>query len=100
MATFRPTPQRALQLLDPTKIATRKEIRKPPVDRNTVIQGSIRDPTSNAYKDFRFKQGVRLRKALQFLTHGRDIFAYHNVRTNQVVYSLTRYLEVCLPLYV
>jgi Tat protein secretion system quality control protein TatD with DNase activity len=37
---------------------------------------------------------VRLQKALNAITHGKNIFVYHNVRTKQVVYSLTRYLEV------
>lgn len=40
------------------------------------------------------RESVRLQKALNSISHGKHIFAYHNVRTKQVVYSLTRYLEV------
>ncbi|RJE23731.1 hypothetical protein PHISCL_03924 [Aspergillus sclerotialis] len=90
MATTKTIPQ---IVLDPTKIGTWNLVRKPPIDRNTVIQGRVRNPASNAFKDYQIKEGIRLRKALQYLTHGRDIFVYHNIRTNQVVYSLTRYLQ-------
>lgn len=81
--------------LDPTKIGIWKLVRKPPIHQDTTIQGRTRTPGSNAFKEHQFREGVRLRKALQFITNGRNIFAYHNMRTNQVVYSLTRYLEVC-----
>ena len=96
MATTKPIPK---IVLDPTKIGTWNLVRKPPIDPNTVIQGIVRNPASNAFKDHQIKEGIRLRKALQYLTHGRDIFVYHNIRTNQVVYSLTRYLQVCIPLF-
>ena len=82
------------KILDPTKIGTWNIVRYPPVENKTVIQGKPREQNSNAFLTHRWKEGVRLRKALKALTHGKDIFVYHNLRTNQVVYSLTRYLEV------
>ncbi|KAJ5279620.1 hypothetical protein N7478_004992 [Penicillium angulare] len=82
------------KILDSTKLASlSKFIRKPPIDPKTTIQGKIRDPNSNAFKEYAKREGLRLQKALNAITHGKDIFVYHNVRTKQVVYSLTRYLE-------
>ena len=88
----------AIKFLDPTKIGGWKLVVKPPIGEAPVLQGKTRDPASNAAKDHQMKEGVRLRRALQAMTHGRDIFVYHNIRTNQVVYSLTRYLQVCLSI--
>lgn len=82
------------KILDPTKIGTWNIVRRPPLDTKTPIQGRIRAPISAAYKTHQLKEGIRLRKALKAMTHGKNIFVYHNMRTNQVVYSLTRYLEV------
>ncbi|KAH8705321.1 transcriptional regulation of mitochondrial recombination-domain-containing protein [Talaromyces proteolyticus] len=79
--------------LDPTKIPSWSLVRYPPVDPKTVIQGKPRNPASVAYKEYQKLEGARLRKALNRITHGRNIFVYNNLRTNQVVYSLTRYLE-------
>lgn len=81
------------KILDPTKIGTWNIIRRPPIENHSVIQGKAREQNSNAFKTHQFKEGVRLRKALNAITHGKNIFVYHNIRTNQVVYSLTRYLE-------
>ncbi|KAF7589263.1 hypothetical protein BBP40_004521 [Aspergillus hancockii] len=81
------------KILDPTKIGTWNIIRRPPVENHSLIQGKPREQNSNAFKTHQFKEGVRLRKALNAITHGKNIFVYHNIRTNQVVYSLTRYLE-------
>lgn len=86
--------KRFQKILDPTKIGTWNIVRRPPVENHTVIQDKPREQNSNAFKTHQFKEGVRLRKAINALTHGKNIFAYHNIRTNQVVYSLTRYLEV------
>jgi Transcriptional regulation of mitochondrial recombination len=80
--------------LDSTKIAASHLVRYPPVPTTTVIQGKPRDAYSKAYRSFQKQEGARLRKALNRITHGRNIFVYNNLRTNQVVYSLTRYLEV------
>lgn len=88
--------QRIQQVLDPTKIATLSIVRLPPIPQHTVIQGKPRELGSNAHLEFQKQEGARLRKALERLTHGRNIFVYNNIRTNQVVYSLTRYLEVSL----
>lgn len=82
------------KILDPTKIGTWNLVRRPPIEKSTVIQGIPRNPRSNAFKEHQKREGIRLRKALNHLTHGKNIFAYHNLRTNQVIYSLTRYLEV------
>ncbi|PWY66069.1 hypothetical protein BO70DRAFT_324285 [Aspergillus heteromorphus CBS 117.55] len=81
------------KILDPTKVGTWQVARRPPIEQGSVIQGRVRDQNSNAFKDHQVKEGVRLRKALNAITHGKNIFVYHNIRTNQVVYSLTRYLE-------
>ncbi|KAL4802118.1 transcriptional regulation of mitochondrial recombination-domain-containing protein [Aspergillus unguis] len=81
------------KIFDPTKIGTWNVVRRPPVENGSVIQGKPRQTGSNAFKTHQQKEGVRLRKAINALTHGKNIFVYHNVRTNQVVYSLTRYLE-------
>ncbi|KAL5363383.1 transcriptional regulation of mitochondrial recombination-domain-containing protein [Aspergillus floccosus] len=85
--------KRFQKILDPTKIGTWNIVRRPPVENHSVIQDKPREQNSNAFKTHQFKEGVRLRKAINALTHGKNIFAYHNIRTNQVVYSLTRYLE-------
>lgn len=83
------------KLLDSTKIASlSKFVRRPPIDPQTPIQGKPRNLESNAFKEYAKREGVRLQKALNAITHGKNIFVYHNVRTKQVVYSLTRYLEV------
>ncbi|KAJ5160185.1 uncharacterized protein N7482_007189 [Penicillium canariense] len=82
------------KILDSTRIASlRKFVRHPPVDSTKPIQGKIREATSNAFKEHVKREGVRLQKALNSISHGKHIFVYHNVQTKQVVYSLTRYLE-------
>ncbi|PLN78433.1 transcriptional regulation of mitochondrial recombination-domain-containing protein [Aspergillus taichungensis] len=81
------------KILDPTKIGTWNVVRRPPIENHSLIQGRSREQNSNAFKLHQFKEGVRLRKAVNAITHGKNIFVYHNMRTNQVVYSLTRYLE-------
>ncbi|KAL5343196.1 transcriptional regulation of mitochondrial recombination-domain-containing protein [Aspergillus crustosus] len=81
------------KVLDPTKIGTWNIVRRPPIENKSIIQGKPREQNSNSFKTHQWKEGVRLRKALNSLTHGKNIFVYHNIRTNQVVYSLTRYLE-------
>ncbi|KLJ11210.1 hypothetical protein EMPG_13498 [Blastomyces silverae] len=57
------------------------------------IQGKARETGSRAALLWRRQERDRLRKALHRLTHGKNIFAYNNIRTNQVVYSFTRELE-------
>jgi hypothetical protein len=87
-------PGKVQRLLDPTRLGTLKLIRRLPIKGGTTIQGRPRNPNSNAAKEFQAQESERLRKALNRLTHGKNIFVYNNLRTNQVVYSLTRYLEV------
>ncbi|KAI7976838.1 hypothetical protein EIK77_010069 [Talaromyces pinophilus] len=74
--------------LDPTKIATWDLVRRPPVPTETVIQGKPRHPLSKAYREFQRQEGARLRKALNRITHGKNIFVYNNIRTNQVEKSV------------
>lgn len=86
------------KILDSTKVATLSEfakfVRRAPIDPNQPIQGRPRQTASNAFKEYAKRESVRLQKALNSISHGKHIFVYHNVRTKQVVYSLTRYLEV------
>lgn len=35
--------------------------------------------------------------AAKAVEHGRNIFIYNNLRTNQVIYSLARTIYVCSP---
>ncbi|KAL1987359.1 hypothetical protein VTN96DRAFT_4075 [Rasamsonia emersonii] len=93
MASSQPAQNRITKVLDPTKIGTWNIVRRPPIPNHTVIQGKPREQNSNAFKEFQKQEGARLRKALNRITHGKNIFVYNNIRTNQVVYSLTRYLE-------
>ncbi|KAL2815177.1 transcriptional regulation of mitochondrial recombination-domain-containing protein [Aspergillus granulosus] len=79
--------------LDPSKMGTWQIVHRPPIEKGAIIQGVVRARNSKAFKTHQWKEGVRLRKALDAVTHGKNIFVYHNIRTNQVVYSLTRYLE-------
>lgn len=94
MASTTPLQRPIQKILDPTKIGTWNIVRRPPIENRTVIQGKPREQSSNAFKTFQWQEGARLRKALNAITHGKNIFVYNNIRTNQVVYSLTRYLEV------
>ncbi|WEW61124.1 hypothetical protein PRK78_006614 [Emydomyces testavorans] len=83
---------KTLQLLDPTTLVTSRAVRFPSSD-GKIIQGRARFPNSRAAQNYREKESAKLKKALQHLTHGKNIFAYNNLRTNQVVYSLSRSLE-------
>jgi hypothetical protein len=83
------------KILDSTRVASLKKfVRHPPIDSTKPIQGKIREAGSNAWKEHLQRESVRLQKALNSISHGKHIFVYHNVQTKQVVYSLTRYLEV------
>ncbi|KAJ9303011.1 hypothetical protein DTO271G3_385 [Paecilomyces variotii] len=93
MASAQPIQRPIQKILDPTKIGTWNIVRRPPIENGSIIQGKPREQSSNAFKTFQWQEGARLRKALNALTHGKNIFVYNNIRTNQVVYSLTRYLE-------
>lgn len=95
MASSTPVSKPVQKILESTKLASLSRfIRRPHIDPETPIQGKPRQPGSNAFKEYQDREGRRLQKALNAISHGRHIFVYHNVRTNQVVYSLTRYLEV------
>lgn len=85
--------------LDPTKLAASPLRRLPIFDIKQPIQGRPRESNSNAFKEFRNREERRMQKALDSLTHGKHIFVYQHARTKQVIYSLTRHLEVrFLPL--
>ncbi|EXJ75130.1 uncharacterized protein A1O5_01826 [Cladophialophora psammophila CBS 110553] len=57
------------------------------------VQGKWRAGGSNAVKNKSATQDIQVTKALRHQTHGLDIYAYRHIRTNQVVYSLTRTLQ-------
>ncbi|KIX08248.1 uncharacterized protein Z518_02904 [Rhinocladiella mackenziei CBS 650.93] len=57
------------------------------------VQGRWRNPRSSAVKHERATQTRQVLKALRCETRGLNIYAYRHIRTNQVVYSLTRTLE-------
>ncbi|EXJ84497.1 hypothetical protein A1O3_05166 [Capronia epimyces CBS 606.96] len=57
------------------------------------VQGRWRARSSNAAKNQRGTQTRQAIKALRHETHGLNIYAYRHIRTNQVVYSLTRTLQ-------
>lgn len=59
--------------------------------------GKPRDVSSNAAKAERFKESRRLEKALRHEHHGENVYAYAHIGTGQVVYSLTRVMDVCAP---
>ncbi|EXJ55679.1 hypothetical protein A1O7_08608 [Cladophialophora yegresii CBS 114405] len=69
----------------------------PPVSPNHPsakwVQGKWRTGNSKAVKNKRATQDIQVAKALRHQTHGLDIYAYRHIRTNQVVYSLTRTLQ-------
>lgn len=87
---------RPLKLIDATTLATSPLVRYP-LTGGKVIQGKTRHPSSRAADTFRERETARLKRALQSVTHGRHIFAYNHIRTNQVVYSLSRTLQVRPP---
>ncbi|ETI21236.1 hypothetical protein G647_07581 [Cladophialophora carrionii CBS 160.54] len=57
------------------------------------VQGKWRTGNSKAVKNKKATQDIQVTKALRHQTHGLDIYAYRHIRTNQVVYSLTRTLQ-------
>ncbi|KAK2748140.1 hypothetical protein FQN57_001264 [Myotisia sp. PD_48] len=83
---------KVLKLLDPTTVVTSGKVRFPSI-KGKDIQGKLRFPNSKAAIEYRARESNRLVKALQKLTHGKNIFVYNNFRTNQVVYSFSRSLN-------
>ncbi|KAI1935205.1 hypothetical protein LOZ66_005335 [Ophidiomyces ophidiicola] len=77
-------------------LATSRAVRFPETS-GKPIQGKPRFANSRAAQNYREHERERLKKALLHLTHGRNIFVYNHLRTNQVVYSLSRTLEVSPP---
>lgn len=60
------------------------------------IQGRRRFIRSNAAKNFIRGESARVASALQSRHHGKNIYAYNHIKTKQVVYSLTRDLQVSI----
>ena len=58
------------------------------------VQGKLRDKASKAARNQRLREEQRAEKGFRRANLGQTVFAYSNLRTNQVVYSLTRFLEV------
>jgi Transcriptional regulation of mitochondrial recombination len=79
----------------PVTVHIPKRIPLPPLPKPTAF-GKPRDPSSNAAKAERFKESRRIEKALRHENHGENIYAYKHIQTGQVVYSLTRVMDVCL----
>lgn len=90
---------RPLTALDPTTLSDTYYVRHPRPS-SFYIQGRYRHPRSDAAKRFLTREKGRIRNALDHLTHGKDIFAYNHIRTNQVIYSLSRSLRVSICYFV
>lgn len=58
------------------------------------VQGKYRSAGSRAVGSRQATHDIQIAKALRHQTRGLDIYAYRHIRTNQVVYSLTRTLQV------
>ena len=62
--------------------------------RKVEAYGKPRDLSSNAAKVERLKESLRIEKALRHEHHGENVYAYVHIATGQVVYSLTRVMDV------
>ncbi len=71
-----------------------RKAKLPPPPRPEA-SGKPRDLSSNAAKAERFKESRRIEKALMHEHHGENVYAYAHIRTAQVVYSLTKVMDVC-----
>lgn len=60
-----------------------------------IAFGKPREMTSNVAKSERLKESRRTEKALLHEHHGESIYAYAHLKTGQVVYSLSRFMNVC-----
>lgn len=58
------------------------------------VQGRWRNPASNAVIDRRKVMSQQVKKALEKRQHGSKIYAYYHLQTKQVIYSLTRIMQV------
>ena len=67
--------------------------KRPPPPKPEAF-GKPRDLSSNAAKAERFKESRRIEKALRHEHHGENVYAYAHISTGQVVYSLTRVMDV------
>lgn len=69
------------------------------VDGETVSKptafGKPREMNSNVAKSERLKESRRIENALLHEHHGESIYAYAHLATGQVVYSLSRFMNVC-----
>lgn len=69
----------------------------PPRPHLVWVDGRWAHPESNSAKTKREVVSRQLEKALRHEVHGMNIYAYRNTTTNQVVYSLTKNMDVWLP---
>lgn len=58
------------------------------------VQGKWRQPGSKAAIDRRKVLSQQVKKAVEKIHHGQSIYAFYNMNTKQVVYSLTRDMQV------
>jgi hypothetical protein len=74
--------------------APRPDKRDPPRSGYKWVQGKWRLRTSSAVRSRTAVLEAQAVKAFRLKRHGIDIYAYRHIRTNQVVYSLSRILQV------
>lgn len=65
--------------------------------RKPILYGKPRDMSSDAAKAERLRDSLRVEKALLQERLGENVYAYRNIRTGQVVYSLTKVMNVRPP---
>jgi Transcriptional regulation of mitochondrial recombination len=66
--------------------------------RQVEAFGKLRDPASNAAKAERERESRKIEKALRREGHGESVYAYVHIGTGQVVYSLTRIMDVSVTI--
>lgn len=104
----------AAHSMPPFPLPALPRIRPPPIPKGTPGPNTIPQPRHDIPKDkvwadgqwvkpqsksAKHKRAVvsrQLEKALRHEVLGMNIYAYRQTRTNQVVYSLTKHMEVCL----
>lgn len=76
-----------------TTVATGKKLNRSRVGKVEAF-GKPREQNSNAAKILRMQESRKVEKALTHEHHGENVYAYAHIRTGQVVYSLTRVMDV------
>lgn len=67
----------------------------PPIKDSVWADGKWVLPHHNAAKHRSKVISKQLEKAMRHEVHGMNIYAYKHIQTNQVVYSLTKNMDVC-----